>query len=56
MRWSWYCKGLYSRNETARGEKSEAATCSSIETENAIYDLYYNLKKNIWIIMKNWHS
>lgn len=28
------------------GGKNEASTCISIEMENAIYDLYSDLKKN----------
>lgn len=38
------------------GGKNEASTCISIEMENAIYDLYSDLKKNSWIVIKNWHK
>lgn len=57
--WSKYCKRPYSRNETAKGEKKkkkEAATCISIEIENYVYDLHFDLKKNIWIVVKYGHK
>ena len=35
------------KQEKKKEKKNEAATCISIEIENAIYDLYSNLRKNI---------
>lgn len=37
-------------------KKKEAATCISIEIKNYVYDLHFDLKKNIWIVVKYGHK